>query len=189
MNDSTCATAKCDRRAHARGLCKTCYGRLWRSGQLQPELPFDIHSLTRVDVETSMATCAICGPVKIRIRAGRRGHECMTVRAERRRGQRSTPGLKGVVTPEDRRRWKYKITGEEYSAMVDRQGGRCAICQAVADLSVDHDHSCCPGTSTCGGCIRGLLCTFCNRGLGSFRDDHAALLRAAEYLADGGLPK
>jgi hypothetical protein len=78
--------------------------------------------------------------------------------------------------------WKYKMTSEQYAARVEAQDGRCAICLNVLALLVDHDHACCPGKTSCGQCIRGLLCDLCNRGLGMFRDDTAALLRAIAYL-------
>lgn len=73
----------------------------------------------------------------------------------------------------------YGITAEEYQAILDYQGGRCAICQratgATKRLSVDHDHK--------TGAVRGLLCTPCNRDvLGHLRDDPAALRRGADYL-------
>lgn len=49
--------------------------------------------------------------------------------------------------------------------------------------NVDHDHRCCPpGTKNCGECIRGVLCTGCNIGLGAFQDNPERLLAAAEYL-------
>jgi hypothetical protein len=87
------------------------------------------------------------------------------------------------VTPDARRRAKYKLTAERYAAMVEAQNGRCAVCQRADELKVDHDHSCCSGSTTCGECVRGLLCDFCNRGLGIFRDDPVALSRAAAYLS------
>lgn len=48
-------------------------------------------------------------------------------------------------------------------------------------LVVDHDHACCPNTS-CGRCVRGLICTTCNTALGLMRDDPGALRRLAEYI-------
>ena len=50
----------------------------------------------------------------------------------------------------------------------------CAICQRPDPEHVDHDHE--------SGEVRGILCFNCNGGLGQFRDDATALLRAAEYL-------
>jgi hypothetical protein len=79
----------------------------------------------------------------------------------------------------------YGITLDEYEAMVQSQDGKCAICGRVPEgkhnqgsLHVDHDHR----TKK----VRGLLCSHCNRGLGFLGDSVETLLRAAEYLAEGG---
>ena len=73
----------------------------------------------------------------------------------------------------------YGITADEYQAIYDAQGGKCAICQRATGvtkkLSVDHDHK--------TGEVRGLLCTQCNRYvLGHLRDSVSALIRAVMYL-------
>lgn len=73
----------------------------------------------------------------------------------------------------------YGITSEQYEALYEAQGGRCAICQratgATKRLAVDHDHV--------TGFVRGLLCKPCNRDvLGHLRDSVMALIRAARYL-------
>ncbi len=52
------------------------------------------------------------------------------------------------------------VTDSEYAAMLDRQGGGCAICGTTPKtrrLNVDHDHR--------TGAVRGLLCHRCNRAL------------------------
>lgn len=89
----------------------------------------------------------------------------------------------------------YGLDASDYTALLARQGGGCAICGRVTSrengksLAVDHDHSCCPGSKTCGDCVRGLLCDNCNVGLGCFGDDFERLRRAAAYVvAGGGLP-
>lgn len=81
---------------------------------------------------------------------------------------------------------KYGLNRATYEALRARQGGGCAICGGQStdgpSLHVDHDHSCCPGSRTCGKCIRGLLCNGCNIAIGYMRDDPARLRAAADYL-------
>ena len=94
----------------------------------------------------------------------------------------------------------YRLTIEQYEDVYMQQGGCCAICRdkisRAYDPSVektargpkrgqayiDHNHACCPGRRTCGKCLRGLLCSRCNAGLGSFRDKPDLLMAAVKYL-------
>src|SRR6516165_6460660 len=83
---------------------------------------------------------------------------------------------------------KHHITPEQWYEIYAQQNYGCALC-GVPDsgdrrLSIDHDHACCLGEHSCGRCIRGLLCTNCNNGLGRFRDDFARLEAAIGYLKD-----
>lgn len=83
---------------------------------------------------------------------------------------------------------KYRITGEQYWALYEAQGGVCYICGRATGtrkkrLPVDHDHRCCPELPACGKCVRGLLCGPCNQGvLGHLRNDPEALKRGITYL-------
>jgi hypothetical protein len=66
---------------------------------------------------------------------------------------------------------RYKMTPEEYVALLTQQNGKCAACGTtepggVGGFHVDHDHGCCPGRITCGTCRRGLLCYNCNSTIG-----------------------
>ena len=77
--------------------------------------------------------------------------------------------------PETKRKdalWsRYRLRMEDYEALVLKQNGLCALCpNEIVDTvpHVDHDHSCCPGRTTCGKCVRGLLCAYCNRALGAY---------------------
>jgi hypothetical protein len=75
----------------------------------------------------------------------------------------------------------YGITTAEYEAILEHQGGVCAICRKPPKkkrLAVDHDHR----TSL----VRGLLCTpGCNYKLLGRRDrDPALFYRAGDYLSD-----
>lgn len=83
--------------------------------------------------------------------------------------------------------WKnYRITVEDYDRMLRDQGGGCAICGGQDtrghEFSVDHDHACCPDRTSCGTCVRGLLCNMCNAGVGMFRDRADVLEAAAAYV-------
>lgn len=72
---------------------------------------------------------------------------------------------------------------DDYDRLWEDQEAACAICKAALvwdskTTHVDHDHA--------TGKIRGLLCSTCNQGLGSFRDDPVLLEAAAAYLFGGG---
>lgn len=85
----------------------------------------------------------------------------------------------------------YNLSLERFEAMRAAQGDVCAVCGqpetavikgAPLLLSVDHDHSCCPGKKSCGKCIRGLLCFRCNAVMGNLNDDPALLRAMLVYL-------
>lgn len=73
---------------------------------------------------------------------------------------------------------RYGLTTQEWGALVDAHGSRCAICGRhephPSALAIDHDHA--------TGKVRGLLCRACNTGLGQFRDSIAMLEKALAYL-------
>ena len=82
---------------------------------------------------------------------------------------------------------RYKMTKQEYDTLLISQGGGCSMCGLTPELngqalSVDHDHSCCPGRNSCGNCVRGLLCSNHNLLLGMANDDVSILRKAIDYL-------
>lgn len=80
----------------------------------------------------------------------------------------------------------YGLTRDDYVNMEKSQNGVCKICgepeKYKKRLSVDHDHACCSGSKSCGKCIRGLLCSNCNRVLGQVNDNVEILQTMIEYL-------
>lgn len=107
------------------------------------------------------------------------GPRCATHHREKLRGRRIARKIKHVETT-------YSLTAEEYDAIYQAQGGKCAWCRratgASKRLAVDHDHACCIGPRSCGRCVRGLLCSTCNDVLAHFRDSPEAIERGASYL-------
>jgi hypothetical protein len=98
-------------------------------------------------------------------------------------------------TPEQKeRRWtsdllkRYGLSLDGYKALLVQQDGGCAICGTTepngpgSRFQVDHDHVCCPGSGSCGKCIRGLLCSSCNTLIGLAKEDPQRLLSAVAYL-------
>ena len=80
---------------------------------------------------------------------------------------------------------KYKLTEEGYYAILEKQGGTCAICPATESghnmtdlLLIDHCHE----TDT----VRGLLCQDCNLLLGCINDEPRRLIASQFYLKRAG---
>jgi hypothetical protein len=127
-----------------------------------------------------MKTCGRCGvskPLKAfhrhRLKLDGRDTRCRDCRVE----------LARLAQPRRRERKllnHYALSLADYDRMLKAQRGRCGICRQkpVKHLAVDHDHD--------TGAVRGLLCCGCNMGLGHFRDRPAALLKAIQYLLQGG---
>ena len=68
----------------------------------------------------------------------------------------------------------YGLTTADLEALVEAQGGLCAICETKPAAHVDHDHV--------TGKIRGVLCFTCNVALGQLKDDAALFRKAIDYL-------
>ena len=75
-------------------------------------------------------------------------------------------------------RQKYGLTLAQRDAMLEAQGGVCAICQEIETAkrgwAVDHCHA--------TGTVRGILCQACNLVLGHADDDVELLKRMIGYL-------
>lgn len=84
-----------------------------------------------------------------------------------------------------RRLAKYNLTGLDADILLRSQRYVCPICKGVLTESgwhTDHDHSCCPGDTSCGICVRGLIHGRCNVLLGMAVDNVDTLRNAISYL-------
>lgn len=135
-------------------------------------------------------------PIQAAIMArGRRGYPSAGARPEPLpRLPRVDPDV-CVVTLPGHALTAHHLGPARYRQLRDEQGGVCALCQlanirqgAAVPLSVDHDHACCPGSYSCGRCVRGLVCQPCNSALGGHERgvvcrDATWRARADAYLA------
>jgi len=81
-----------------------------------------------------------------------------------------------------RRFKRHHITKENYDDLLNKYAGKCWICKNNDGINIDHDHSCCKGTHSCGKCIRGILCGNCNTAIGLLKEDKKIMLEALNYL-------
>lgn len=136
------------------------------------------------------------GPKKTLVDSGKRCKDCTTSGARRptpHPGPRCATHHRAVRTARSlaakakRVEKVYSITEERYQEIYKLQGGVCYNCRRAKGterkrLSVDHDHACCNKDTSCGKCVRGLLCTPCNKYLGYIRDNPECGLWINEYL-------
>lgn len=135
-------------------------------------------------IQPAEYVCTACQEIKVKkdlYRSIPNNYTCKECIQKRSADRYAIPEMK------ERQRYRvaqtlYGIPPEDYKALEEAQGGKCAICGEVPSgkdsrtdgLAVDHDH----GT----GAIRGLLCHRCNHGIGSLRDREDLLLAAIDYL-------
>ncbi|MGW9426659.1 endonuclease domain-containing protein [Streptomyces decoyicus] len=100
-----------------------------------------------------------------------RCYECEEVVAVERFRTSGGTGLSGVCNDCQNIRTRlarFKMTKHDYDELLAFQGGKCAVCTSDEPLGkydewhIDHNHACCPRGTTCGECVRGILCSECN---------------------------
>lgn len=170
---STCSVEGCARDVHSRNRCNSHYRQLRRTEGTVQKRRSPGAAIARDHL--GRKHCIGCD-LWLPETAFGIGHERYSDRLQSR--------CKTCTSDRHRLR-KYGITARELENMIALQGGRCPICDKAlsrAICAVDHDHACCPGLSTCGKCVRGILCGSCNTGLGLLSDNSDSLARAIDYL-------
>jgi hypothetical protein len=83
----------------------------------------------------------------------------------------------------DPRRFKrHHVSEEKYKEMLGLYDGKCWVCKTRDGSVIDHDHSCCPKTHSCGKCVRGILCSNCNTAIGLIKEDVEVAKNIEKYL-------
>lgn len=117
--------------------------------------------------------CPGCGPVARRENHTRATNACRSKHRHHYRVKKAELDLR-----------KYGLSLAEYNDLLEKQGGRCAICRRpesggrgiVRKLAVDHCHR--------TGRTRALLCHRCNGALGMVGDDVDVLEAMIAYLEE-----
>jgi hypothetical protein len=189
-----CSVATCRNRAVVKGLCKTHDARARRGADLNEPIKrvsqdsqckfkgCDRHIASHGYCSGHRRQQLLYGENGLRpIGAGkRRGctlETCAIVGCER------AQYANAMCNTHDARAGKYKLTVIQLQMLllVDE----CPVCHdeiTEATGAIDHDHTCCPGSRTCGNCIIGILCQRCNAGIGYFTNHPGVMMSAIEYL-------
>src|SRR3990167_4410389 len=184
----TCIVEGCDREAGARNLCVFHYGKAQHPLRVTWKLLRSRHPGNYPEAwETFESFAADVGARPSPVHQLRRKRNLEPWSADNAQWISRIGGNANRLDPQYARDWKlqtkYKMTREEHAALLESQGGVCAICgsdnaqlstKRRTALHVDHCHA----TKV----VRGLLCAGCNRGLGYFNDDPDLLRKAVAYL-------
>jgi hypothetical protein len=80
-------------------------------------------------------------------------------------------------------RQEYNITFEDAKTLLDTQNHQCAICRTPIEFAAQsYDKEACIDHCHSLKQPRGILCHWCNTGLGYFRDEPQRLIAAKTYL-------
>lgn len=147
-----CKVSDCKNQVHAKAYCKTHYAQINRSGQIY-----------RQEEHTP---CPMC------------------------KGQFTPKNVRDIYCTNEcrnlaRRLRRHSTSVRVFWKLYEHQNAKCAVCETVlrfSEVRIDHDHRCCNGDSSCGHCVRGLLCHLCNVGIGALGDDAQSMQRALVYL-------
>lgn len=181
-----CTVEGCSSRHDKYGMCSLHYGRFKRTGSALPRPPKSPHC--------SVAGCSrprdskgLCSAHYQRLRiTGEVGSpdfisyeikECFIPYCS------NNGGLVGSNLCRSHRQLakKFSLPEDRY---VEMMSVPCAICGSTdLTLAVDHDHSCCSGKESCGSCVRGTLCSRCNRVLGAVQENVNILGSMISYLS------
>lgn len=77
---------------------------------------------------------------------------------------------------------RHGLTKTEYEVLFNKYSGLCWSCKDRPATSIDHDHTCCDKSFSCGKCVRGILCHNCNSALGLLKENKGHILNLHKYI-------
>lgn len=159
-----CSITGCERDSSRKSYCLMHYKRILKDGEPGSPNP------RRINPVDGKKQCKVCLEVKPlakfpRKSDGRRYHFCEVCKPD----QIKRSNVKR----------KFGLTLEKYTELITNG---CVICGSTYRLAIDHDHTCCSGSYSCGECIRGALCMRHNLALGNVRDSVEELRQLINYL-------
>ena len=157
--------------------CKLCFAIRYRAYREKKAAGEGRTLQPRREVAEGFRYCPDCQTIKPledfpRNRSGREGRGGYCKPCHNAKGKATYQRLYGG-TREYHLRRRYGLTSADVDAMIEAQGGTCAVCPGKPE-HVDHDHK--------TGKVRGILCFNCNQALGNARDDPKTLRGLARYL-------
>lgn len=141
------------------------------------------HWVTKDEINKGQGRCRKCAQLYLNRRYA-------NLPPDKKAALLASRSLYRTATKEQQRMWHlrrlYRVTPEWYAGKLAEQNGGCAICGNPSkgrkrNLSVDHDHRCCSGQRSCGACVRGLLCSYCNQAVGAIEFTPNWLEKFIEY--------
>jgi hypothetical protein len=176
-----CRVSSCSNRIYNGGnLCSTCRYRFQKYGCYDLPSHKGIPSTLEIEIAPDWAAgkCKIHGYLT--------SDEMYRSHTYKNEARYKTKGCRRCVLDRNIKK-NYGLQGgiDEYEHLVKEQNSICQICKKTKialspdrntkrQLSIDHCHE--------TGKFRGILCTFCNSGLGYFKDSIESLQAAIDYL-------
>lgn len=190
-----CSEAACEKTAHCKGLCEAHYSASRRPEYVSPNRTASGEKNTCRGID-GCDRLAIAGGYcyKHWERVKFTGSDVL----EDPMSPCPVPGCANLkkrrVTPLCQKctsfRHRYTLTVDQVIEIFAPERRVCGNpgCGSTEKLHLDHDHSCCPKgkhsgrVSSCGKCVRGWLCHFCNTSLGALQENPRRIQGLLDYL-------
>lgn len=169
-----CAAGDCDKPLKRQGYCSLHFARFLSGIPMFAPIPDRRQPFELCDRDSSGRKYCI---------------ECDRWLTESSFGERATtPDGKNIKCRMCVSARRHRTTGKFVLSLAEAVDWRCPGCSKPLSIDgartfhLDHDHNCCPGTTSCGKCIRGILCERCNHCLGNAGDNVQTMRNLIAYL-------